>query len=208
MSQSVLDVLTKLNAFTDVGNWKEGGGRPPNQLQQQQTSSDPAQNGTQTSGGAGGSAADSAEAAQHQSPQGPPRPGPGGAPPHPMGPGGPMMPPYMGRMPPPYMYRGGFPPHFPPNYHPGMGPPRQGFYPERFRGPMPPHGRPMDGEKREGILKDRDLKEFDEIVKSKDDGGWAGAQGEIDYSEKLVFSDDEDNENRIKYVNYEITIMK
>merc|ERR1711934_976273 len=26
----------------------------------------------------------------------------------------------------------------------------------------------------------------------KDEGGWAGPQGEIDYSEKLVFSDDED----------------
>ena len=58
--------------------------------------------------------------------------------------------------------------------------------------------RPEDGDrdqyKRPAIIKDQDLKEFDDLLKNDaSDGGWAGAQGEIDYSEKLVFSDDEDN---------------
>lgn len=61
--------------------------------------------------------------------------------------------------------------------------------------------RPEDGErtdqyKRPAIIKDQDLKEFDDLLNNDaSDGGWAGAQGEIDYSEKLVFSDDEDNGN-------------
>jgi hypothetical protein len=56
-----------------------------------------------------------------------------------------------------------------------------------------------DGFKRPAIVKDQDLKEFDEL--QMNDGGWAGVQGEIDYNEKLVFSDDEDgvpNERREK----------
>ena len=43
------------------------------------------------------------------------------------------------------------------------------------------------------IIKDDDLKGFDELDK---EDGWAGAQGEIDYSEKLVFSDEEDVQER------------
>ena len=64
----------------------------------------------------------------------------------------------------------------------------------RYRGPpqqMPPQ-RPMDRDrshgdydddiKRPAIISDRDLKEFDEILRTEpNDGGWAGAQGEIDY---------------------------
>lgn len=59
----------------------------------------------------------------------------------------------------------------------------------RFRGPPPNMGpqRQLDSDdpnvKRPAIIKDQDLREFDELlVKDVDDGGWAGAQGEIDYS--------------------------
>lgn len=104
--------------------------------------------------------------------------------------------------------RGGFPPNFGPNYRPGMpgpgprGPPFQ-YGDPRFRGP-PPHRQAQMSEQQGGdssssmyeqpaIVKETDLKEFDQILKhDSQDGGWAGAQGDVDYSEKLVFSDDED----------------
>ena len=60
------------------------------------------------------------------------------------------------------------------------------FY--RFRGPPSSmaHQRHMgedeDGQKRPAIVSEKALKEFDEILKSdKEEGGWAGPQGEIDY---------------------------
>ena len=97
----------------------------------------------------------------------------------------------------------GFPP-FPPNYHPGMGRPPYPFPGgERFRGPPPqrhpaapgsaPHEERSDSVlKKATIIKDKDLKEFDNIVNK--DGAWAQADGEIDYNEKLVFSDEEDDQ--------------
>ena len=58
----------------------------------------------------------------------------------------------------------------------------------RFRGPMPPMPpqRQQEGDddapKRPAIVSEKDLKEFDDILRSESgDGGWAGAQGEIDY---------------------------
>ena len=53
----------------------------------------------------------------------------------------------------------------------------------RFRGPPPQRLPSSEGEERRtGIVKDGDLKKFDEILKNDEsDGGWAGAQGEIDY---------------------------
>ena len=100
-----------------------------------------------------------------------------------------------------YGGRPGFPP-FPPNYHPGMGRPPYPFPGgERFRGgppqpqrpPMGPGGQDERGDsvlKKATIIKDKDLKEFDNLINK--DGGWAQADGEIDYNEKLVFSDEED----------------
>jgi hypothetical protein len=42
-------------------------------------------------------------------------------------------------------------------------------------------------------VKDQDLKEFDQLLKNDSgEGGWADAQGDVDYSEQLVFSDEED----------------
>ncbi len=107
--------------------------------------------------------------------------------------------------------RTGFP-SFPPNYHPGMPRPPYPFPDQRYRGhPPPPNSRnnqPQSGDrergdregdetyKRPAIIKDKDLKEFDELLRTEaNDGGWAGATGEIDYTEKLVFSDDEDSPN-------------
>ena len=60
------------------------------------------------------------------------------------------------------------------------------------RGPPPPR---RSAEKENpytapaSIIKDHELRGLDDLDK---EDGWAGAQGEIDYSEKLVFSDDEE----------------
>ncbi|ESP04907.1 hypothetical protein LOTGIDRAFT_229985 [Lottia gigantea] len=125
----------------------------------------------------------------------PGRPGANQGPPQgpmPMGPMG-IPPQYRGMMP-PYMFGRNFPgPGFPPNY-PGM-PPRPFPYDGRFpRGPPPPQNRQQlpppggnndeerDPSFRAAIITDKDLKNFDQILKSEaSDGGWAGAQGEIDY---------------------------
>ncbi|XP_066215806.1 protein PRRC2A [Saccopteryx leptura] len=112
--------------------------------------------------------------------------------PQPSGP--PQFPPYRGMMP-PFMY----PPYlpFPPPYGP------QGPYryptpdgPSRFprvvgpRGSGPPM-RLVEPVGRPSILKEDNLKEFDQLDQENDDG-WAGAHEEVDYTEKLKFSDEED----------------
>lgn len=56
--------------------------------------------------------------------------------------------------------------------------------------PAVPQHRPQEGDdelmKRPAIVSEKSLKDFDKILRSESgDGGWAGAQGEIDY--KLVF---------------------
>ncbi|EPQ03745.1 Protein PRRC2A [Myotis brandtii] len=105
--------------------------------------------------------------------------------------GPPQFPPYRGMMP-PFMY----PPYlpFPPPYGP------QGPYryptpdgPSRFprvvgpRGSGPPM-RLMEPMGRPSILKEDNLKEFDQLDQENDDG----AHEEVDYTEKLKFSDEED----------------
>lgn len=52
------------------------------------------------------------------------------------------------------------------------------------------------------ILKQEDLKEFEKI--ETNDGGWASSTGEVDYTEKLIFSDDEDEQQSQKE-GYDIT---
>ncbi|XP_058288317.1 protein PRRC2A isoform X2 [Hylobates moloch] len=108
--------------------------------------------------------------------------------------GPPQFPPYRGMMP-PFMY----PPYlpFPPPYGP------QGPYryptpdgPSRFprvagpRGSGPPM-RLVEPVGRPSILKEDNLKEFDQLDQENDEG-WAGAHEEVDYTEKLKFSDEED----------------
>ncbi|XP_061164829.1 protein PRRC2C-like isoform X2 [Saccostrea echinata] len=181
----------------NVASWREGGGRGAMQQQQSKPDSpssptgsmsqgqtETQQNGPQTSG-------------PTEVPSQPPRPGsgPSGGP-MPMGPPMGMPPQY--RMMPPYMY-GRFPPGYPPNY---QGMPRPPYpYDQRFRHPppMPQQQRPPvggEGEeyKRAAIISEKDLKDFDNLRLEHEDEGWAGAQGEIDYSEKLVFSDEEDDD--------------
>ncbi|XP_024074735.1 protein PRRC2A-like [Terrapene carolina triunguis] len=105
----------------------------------------------------------------------------------------PHFPPYRGMMP-PFMY----PPYlpFPPPYGP-QGPYR---YPTpdaqrfpRLAGPRPsqPPQRAAEPVSRPPVLRQDDLKEFDELDQENDEG-WAGAHEEVDYTEKLKFSDEED----------------
>ncbi|XP_052823701.1 protein PRRC2C isoform X3 [Octopus bimaculoides] len=198
----------------NIANWREGSTRgaiqsqqtPENQISSSQVPNVTSQiNGPQMLGGT------------EVPPQPvPPRPGSSN-----QGPGPGVVPPlgpHMGLTNPPnqyrsmlphYLYRGNFPQGPPPGpgtYPPNFPPvPRQPtpYYDGRFPRVPPPNvqaQRPAnenDNEnyKRPAIIKDRDLKEFDEILRNDPtDGGWAGAQGEIDYSEKLVFSDDEEGE--------------
>ncbi|XP_074655932.1 uncharacterized protein LOC141909383 isoform X2 [Tubulanus polymorphus] len=186
----------------NVASWREGGGRgvmqqPPAPLQQSQQRL-PDESNRQPNGTPPSSAVE--PPGVHQQPP-PPRP-PGGAPP--MGPMGPIPPQFRGMMPPPYMY-GRFPGAYPPNY-PGMPRLPYGYQDGRYRGPPPPppqqrpgaaagRGGDDDASKRPAIVKDQDLKGFDDIL-GREDEGWAGVQGEIDYNEKLVFSDDEDDSSK------------
>uniref|UniRef100_A0A8D3ECV8 Proline rich coiled-coil 2B n=1 Tax=Scophthalmus maximus TaxID=52904 RepID=A0A8D3ECV8_SCOMX len=102
---------------------------------------------------------------------------------------------------------------------------RQGFAkPElnRFlRGPprlsTQPIRRPSDRTQRPAIINPEDLKDLDELDNDCEDG-WAGLHEEVDYSEKLKFSDDEDEHSedhqrqsqtpapaRAKYVSPELS---
>ncbi|GFS03604.1 protein PRRC2C [Elysia marginata] len=183
----------------NVASWREGGGRAvpqpkpeePTATTQNLTAVEMQPNGPPMSGGGGGSGGGEE---LHSQPSLPTRPGP----PHGAMPLGPHMgmPPQYRSMMPAYMFRG-MPGGYPPNF-PGFRPP----YPHeaRFRGPPPSMasqrhmGAEEDGHKRPAIISEKALKDFDEILKSdKEEGGWAGPQGEIDYSEKLVFSDEEDD---------------
>ncbi|CAG5135864.1 unnamed protein product, partial [Candidula unifasciata] len=189
----------------NVASWREGGGRAVPQLKSEEptpssTSSNLTEtqlNGPPTSGGSGGGVVAVADVPQ---PLPPPRPGSGHGLPHgslPMGPPMGMPPPQYRGMMPPYMF-GRLPPgSYPPNF-PGF--PRNPFpHDPRFRGPPPSMthqrhaGEGEDNTKRPAIVSEKALKDFDEMLKlDAHEGGWAGPQGEIDYSEKLVFSDDED----------------
>ncbi|CAH2314399.1 PRRC2A isoform X1 [Pelobates cultripes] len=107
-----------------------------------------------------------------------------------------QFPPYRGMLA-PFMY----PPYlpFPPPYGPQgafrfHGPDAPRF--PRLAPPRAPHTAPRmpDPVNRPSILKQDDLKEFDELEQEADDG-WAGAHEEVDYTEKLKFSDDEDGKD-------------
>ncbi|XP_067172983.1 protein PRRC2A [Apteryx mantelli] len=114
----------------------------------------------------------------------------------PQPPGPPQFPPYRGMMP-PFMY----PPYlpFPPPYGP-QGPyryaaPEAQRFP-RLSGPRGPQHplRAAEPISRPPVLKQDDLKEFDELDQENDEG-WAGAHEEVDYTEKLKFSDEEDGKD-------------
>ena len=72
------------------------------------------------------------------------------------------------------------------------------------RGP-PPRGqsRPESDAARPQIVRDQSLKELDSLDKEEDTtSGWATAHGEVDYSEKLVFSDDDEDSPKKNYKNH------
>eukprot|EP00057_Strongylocentrotus_purpuratus_P035707 XP_800658.3 PREDICTED: protein PRRC2A isoform X2 [Strongylocentrotus purpuratus] len=118
----------------------------------------------------------------------------------PTGPGGPRGPP-----PPMNPYNMGYP------GGPGMQgpPPRHGYPPQHQnammqqpgpnRGPPRHQGRPekpgsnKEGAPRPAIVNMQHLTDMDELAASKTEEGWAVVSGEVDYSEKLVFSDEEDD---------------
>lgn len=119
-----------------------------------------------------------------------PAPRPGLPPPAPQ-----QFPPYRGMiapfMYPPYLP---FPPYGPPGAFRFHGPDAPRF--PRLAHPRAPQTAPRLSEavNRPSILKQDDLKEFDELDQETDDG-WAGAHEEVDYTEKLKFSDDEDGKD-------------
>jgi len=47
-----------------------------------------------------------------------------------------------------------------------------------------------EASERPAIIKEKDLEQFDKLAIS--DGGWAAPAEDVDYSERLVFSDEED----------------
>ncbi|XP_022094928.1 protein PRRC2C-like [Acanthaster planci] len=137
-------------------------------------------------------------------------------------PPGPMPPQFRGMMPPFMFGRGGFPPgpggphpagppgpggprgHYPMGFPPGMqGPPRQGYPTQQDQRSMKPggSGRGPSPDSRGGgrfqkttIVSAETLQQLDSLDEAnKSLDGWAGAHGEVDYSAKLVFSDEEDN---------------
>ncbi|XP_048776168.2 protein PRRC2C-like isoform X5 [Ostrea edulis] len=182
----------------NVASWREGGGRGAMQQQQNKPDSPSSPTGSTSQGQTETQQNGPPTSGPTEVPSQPPRPGSGPTPGGPMPMGPPMGMPPQYRMMPPYMY-GRFPPGYPPNY---QGMPRPPYpYDQRFRHPppMPAQQRPPvggDGEeyKRAAIISEKDLKDFDNLRLDHEDEGWAGAQGEIDYSEKLVFSDEEDDD--------------
>ncbi|KAG8545297.1 hypothetical protein GDO81_021132, partial [Engystomops pustulosus] len=95
-----------------------------------------------------------------------------------------MYPPYL-PFPPPYGPQGAF------RFHGAEAPRFPRLAPPRTAQTAPRMPEPVS---RPSILKQDDLKEFDELDQEADEG-WAGAHEEVDYSEKLKFSDDEDGKD-------------
>ena len=54
-------------------------------------------------------------------------------------------------------------------------------------------GRNKENAPRPAIVDIKHLSDMDELAASKTEEGWAGVSGEVDYSEKLVFSDEEED---------------
>lgn len=92
------------------------------------------------------------------------------------------------------MYRGNFPSGFPSQFSPNVGSagprPRFNYPPDRFPLPQRPQERDRVPEEEiitRPIIKEEDLTRMDDISR---DAGWA-AHDDIDYNQKLAFSDDE-----------------
>ncbi|XP_071500287.1 uncharacterized protein [Diadema antillarum] len=116
----------------------------------------------------------------------------------PAGPGGPRGPPPLGAY--PMGYPGpGMQGHPPPrhSYHPNAMMPQpgqgRGYAPPRHGGQPEKGASRKDAGSRPAIVNLKHLTDMDSLAGSKTEEGWAGASGEVDYSEKIVFSDEEDD---------------
>lgn len=93
-----------------------------------------------------------------------------------------MMPSFAGNMFPSY-------PRLP--FPPMQGPTRYPSAPESSNRRRPPQSWAAEGVERPSIISATELKELDNLDTEADEG-WAGAQSEVDYSEQLNFSDDDE----------------
>ncbi|KAM4641420.1 protein PRRC2C [Discoglossus pictus] len=169
-----------LRPQTDVASWREGGGR---NLGTPLLSSDQENNPT-TVEDSNANASDKRDsrlphgaATQPQLKLNGQQPG---LPPQYRG----MMPNFAGNMFPSY-------PRLP--FPPMQGPTRYPTPAEASRGPRgrPPQSWVAEGVERPSIISANELKELDNLDTEADEG-WAGAQSEVDYTEQLNFSDDDD----------------
>ncbi|XP_033114492.1 protein PRRC2B-like, partial [Anneissia japonica] len=85
--------------------------------------------------------------------------------------------------------------NYPGNFHTMQPQPASTFnhYPDK-RMPAPNRGAGpsrRDDAQRPAIISEKTLLQLDDLENDLDDSGWAGAPQEVDYGEKLVFSDDE-----------------
>ncbi|XP_029468421.1 protein PRRC2B isoform X3 [Rhinatrema bivittatum] len=74
---------------------------------------------------------------------------------------------------------------------------KENRYPAGTSRPNRPARSPGERPPRATIINAEDLKELDELDNDADDG-WAGLHDEVDYSEKLKFSEDEEDEEALK----------
>ncbi|XP_062989637.1 protein PRRC2C isoform X3 [Elgaria multicarinata webbii] len=108
-----------------------------------------------------------------------------------------IIPPYRGMIP-PYMFN-----QYPKLAYPPMqGPSRFPTPSEASRGPRVrgPSSWSSEAVERPAILTANELKELDKFdnLDAEADEGWAGAQSEVDYTEQLNFSDDDDQGSNLK----------
>ncbi|XP_018422345.1 PREDICTED: protein PRRC2C [Nanorana parkeri] len=163
-----------LRPQTDVASWREGGGRnlgTPNAPADQENVASVGEDGS--SAPALPSSADQSKGSTTQLKLNGQQPG---LPPQYRG----MMPSFAGNMFPSY-------PRLP--FPPMQGPTRYPTAPESNR--RPPQTWAAEGVERPSIISATELKELDNLDTEADEG-WAGAQSEVDYTEQLNFSDDDE----------------
>ncbi|NP_001082526.1 proline-rich coiled-coil 2C S homeolog [Xenopus laevis] len=176
-----------LRPQTDVASWREGGGRnlgTPSEQESTAAAEDGSANASVTAIQDQGKIGDkrdnrllSCAATQPQLKMNGQQPG---VPPTYRG----MMPPFAGNM---------FPSYSKLPFPQMQGPTR---YPTPAEASRVPRGRPThswaaDGVERPSIISANELKELDNLDTEADEG-WAGAQSEVDYTEQLNFSDDDE----------------
>ncbi|XP_055020539.1 protein PRRC2C isoform X2 [Boleophthalmus pectinirostris] len=196
----------------NVGSWREGGGRnlntapspsemdsrPPEEGSSGQGSSTPPVEADEPTRNV------SSDKRDRGPPPGPPQPKLNGGQPPPSG-----MPthfdPAFRSMMPPYMFQA-YPTQMPFGATQGnfrFTAPQDGSKGSRSgRAQPPPPQSWLQDPDRPSIISATELKELDNLDTDADEG-WAGAQMEVDYTEKLNFSDDDENQSKDKGENWE-----